>query len=319
VFSAVPPFGLGYIAASLLIHRYGGSPHIPGPASVNLTWIGVAAAGGVIAYLVNNLLILFALHLSNPEISLRAAAYPEDGIYEDVIEVCIGLLIAEATRISSVSLIFALPFVMLYRRFVMHAQLRAAARLDGKTGLLNATTWQAEAEVEVARAVRTRAPLAIVMIDIDHFKWVNDTYGHLAGDRVLQGLATEFKTHLRDYDQLGRFGGRGILRRAAPDRAGRGRQGRRASARMRVQTRRAHRRRRGHLPIVVTVSIGVAILDGSQTRVQRPVRRRRRRTLQSQERRTKPRPHRPGRRLRSPGPATMNGQNAKERSYRRAA
>ena len=83
---------------------------------------------------------------------------------------------------------FAVPTVLLVRRFMMHAQLLALARVDTKTGLLNASTWEREAETEIARAVRTESPLALALVDIDHFKLVNDTYGHLAGDKALRAV-----------------------------------------------------------------------------------------------------------------------------------
>jgi diguanylate cyclase (GGDEF)-like protein len=89
----------------------------------------------------------------------------------------------------------------------MHSQLVAQARIDDKTGLLNAGTWQHEGEVEFARAQRTGTPLAIAMIDIDHFKTVNDTVGHPAGDRVLRGIAGAVRDDLRGYDLTGRYGG----------------------------------------------------------------------------------------------------------------
>ncbi|HXT91247.1 MAG TPA: GGDEF domain-containing protein, partial [Trebonia sp.] len=75
------------------------------------------------------------------------------------------------------------------------------------TGLLNVSTWEAEAESEISRAVRTRNPMALALVDIDHFKLVNDTYGHLAGDRVLKGIADALTGQSRDYDRAGRFGG----------------------------------------------------------------------------------------------------------------
>jgi diguanylate cyclase (GGDEF)-like protein len=79
--------------------------------------------------------------------------------------------------------------------------------VDAKTGLLNVSTWETEAETEIARSARTRNPVALALVDIDHFKRVNDTYGHLAGDRVLKAIAEALTSQSRDYDRTGRFGG----------------------------------------------------------------------------------------------------------------
>jgi diguanylate cyclase (GGDEF)-like protein len=95
----------------------------------------------------------------------------------------------------------------LLQRSQRHAQLENASRVDAKTGLLNAVTWHREARVEISRAARTHTPLAVAMIDIDHFKQVNDTYGHLTGDAVLATLSATLRALLRDYDIIGRFGG----------------------------------------------------------------------------------------------------------------
>ena len=97
--------------------------------------------------------------------------------------------------------------MLLARRFIMHAELLAASRIDTKTGLLNASTWEREAETEIARAVRMGIPLAVALVDIDHFKVVNDTYGHLVGDKALRAVTDALRSQLRGYDLAGRFGG----------------------------------------------------------------------------------------------------------------
>jgi diguanylate cyclase (GGDEF)-like protein len=89
----------------------------------------------------------------------------------------------------------------------MHQQLAAAARTDPKTGLLNATAWQREADAQVTRALRGSAPLSLLLVDVDHFKQVNDSHGHLVGDDVLRALATELRQQVRESDVVGRFGG----------------------------------------------------------------------------------------------------------------
>jgi diguanylate cyclase (GGDEF)-like protein len=103
--------------------------------------------------------------------------------------------------------IVALPTVFLVRRFLEHPILVAQSRTDSKTGLLNVSTWESEAESELSRSIRMHNPVALALVDIDHFKLVNDTYGHLVGDRVLKSLAEALTSQSRDYDRTGRFGG----------------------------------------------------------------------------------------------------------------
>jgi diguanylate cyclase (GGDEF)-like protein len=117
------------------------------------------------------------------------------------------MLVTISAAISVGLLLLALPPVVLLQRSLMHQQLQAAARTDAKTGLLNAAAWQREADTELSRARRSDEPLALLLIDIDFFKRVNDTHGHLVGDQVLIGVATTLCTQLRDYDIIGRFGG----------------------------------------------------------------------------------------------------------------
>jgi diguanylate cyclase (GGDEF)-like protein len=78
---------------------------------------------------------------------------------------------------------------------------------DGLTGLLNHSTMTERLKTEVGRAFRCGTPLAVAMVDLDHFKQVNDTYGHTAGDRVLKNLARLLQQRLRRTDHIGRYGG----------------------------------------------------------------------------------------------------------------
>ena len=78
---------------------------------------------------------------------------------------------------------------------------------DSLTGLLNHSAILDRLEHELARAKRSEEPLAFAMLDLDHFKRVNDRYGHAAGDRVLRSLARMLQQRLRKTDLLGRYGG----------------------------------------------------------------------------------------------------------------
>ena len=85
--------------------------------------------------------------------------------------------------------------------------LRSFMVRDSLTGLFNHTAIQDQLVLEVARAKRQGTSLAFAMVDIDHFKLVNDTYGHPAGDRVIKSLSRLLKQRLRETDVVGRYGG----------------------------------------------------------------------------------------------------------------
>ena len=138
---------------------------------------------------------------------LAELALNREALQADFAEFDLSLLITVVVAVTPVLAIAAVPTVLLARRFIMHAQLLAASRIDTKTGLLNASTWEREAEVEIARAVRMHIPLAVALVDIDHFKVVNDTYGHLVGDKALRAVTDALQSQLRGYDLAGRFGG----------------------------------------------------------------------------------------------------------------
>ncbi|HEY2369333.1 MAG TPA: GGDEF domain-containing protein [Polyangiaceae bacterium] len=86
-----------------------------------------------------------------------------------------------------------------------------AAVHDGLTGVLNRKALDQRLQGEIAFAVRHDAPLSVVMLDVDHFKVVNDTHGHPAGDAVLREVAARLTRALRTEDVLGRYGGEEFL------------------------------------------------------------------------------------------------------------
>ena len=93
------------------------------------------------------------------------------------------------------------------RRQELEEELRALASVDGLTGVNNRRHFLELCGKELDRAQRYDHPLALLMMDVDHFKRINDNYGHAAGDEVLKSLAATCATNLRGPDLLGRLGG----------------------------------------------------------------------------------------------------------------
>ena len=89
--------------------------------------------------------------------------------------------------------------------------LREQATHDALTGLLNRASVLAMLENELSRAGREQTHVGVLMVDLDEFKRINDTYGHLAGDAILHEAATRMKSAVRRYDTVGRYGGEEFL------------------------------------------------------------------------------------------------------------
>jgi diguanylate cyclase (GGDEF)-like protein len=201
--------GLAGAAASVMFHLV-----VPDPLNGAVDWVVEIpsalpmAIGSAVAFIVVNTgLVAVAARSAAPETRWREVLWNRESLMLDVVELCVGVIVAITCTDSLGLLLLALPPVVLLQRSLLHHQLQAAARTDAKTGLLNAAAWQREADIELSRAQRGAEPLAVLIIDIDHFKRVNDTHGHLVGDQVLIGVASTLVAQVRDYDVVGRFGG----------------------------------------------------------------------------------------------------------------
>jgi diguanylate cyclase (GGDEF)-like protein len=205
----VAAISLSYAAASAIFRVFPSSfagPHV-GSGLHALTWALAVAACEILGGRAHHFLIVAAVKLSDPNVKIRDYEWNREALQEDFAELDLGVLITLAVALSPALVLLALPTVLLVRRFLMHSALVAQSRVDSKTGLLNVSTWEREAEGELSRSIRTRSPLALALVDIDHFKAVNDTHGHLVGDKVLRAVAEALTSQLRDYDRAGRFGG----------------------------------------------------------------------------------------------------------------
>jgi diguanylate cyclase (GGDEF)-like protein len=257
--------GLAYGAGSLTFHAipasWAGSS--VGTGTHALTWTISVLGCEIIGWLGHHALLVTAVKLSDPAARLVDLELNREALLGDFAQIDLGVVITVVVAVNAALAVFAVPTVLLARRFMMHPQLLAKSRTDPKTGLLNVSAWEGEAEKEIARAVRTRSPLSLALIDIDHFKVVNDTYGHLVGDMALRAVTDALGEQLRSYDLAGRFGGEEfaiILPQTRPDQA--------MAIAERLRTHVADLAigvrddgRPGGDRIRLTISVGVATLD----------------------------------------------------------
>jgi two-component system, cell cycle response regulator len=139
-----------------------------------------------------------------------------------------------------------------------HEEIYKLSILDGLTGVHNKRFFTEFLDREVARSIRHGHSLGLVLFDIDHFKKVNDTHGHLAGDAVLQGLARRLKSRIRKEDILARIGGEEFaVVLADTNRAG----ALHLAEDLRNMVEREPFTHQDMPPLNITISVGVAALE----------------------------------------------------------
>jgi diguanylate cyclase (GGDEF)-like protein/PAS domain S-box-containing protein len=147
------------------------------------------------------------------------------------------------------------------------ARLQQLAQTDYLTGVFNRRAFFDLAGPELERSRRYQHPLAFILMDVDNFKKVNDTYGHLAGDRVLQNVARACQRSLREVDKLARYGGEEFIV-MLPETDGPG--ACRSAERLRQVIEQAEvSTHQG--PVRITASLGVSVfqLDGNNLSIDR--------------------------------------------------
>ena len=125
-----------------------------------------------------------------------------------------GLLMLESERIAAyaqaeadIAATFAGQVGSAIENARLFGEVQRLARIDELTGLLNRRHFFERAEQELARAKRYKRPLSAILLDVDHFKRVNDNHGHAVGDEVLRVVARRCRETVRSVDILGRYGG----------------------------------------------------------------------------------------------------------------
>ena len=208
VFTAAA-LGCAYCTGSIIFHSFPSSVagSTIGTGEHALTWVAAALTCELAGGWGHRLIIHLAIKIADPSERISGNIFNLEALTGDFAEHNLGIVITILLAVTPAFAIFAVPLWLLVRRFMVYPHLVARARIDGKTGLLNSSSWEAEATTEIARAIRQGTPLSVGLIDLDHFKQVNDKYGHLAGDIVLRAVTDAIGNQLRAYDLAGRFGG----------------------------------------------------------------------------------------------------------------
>jgi diguanylate cyclase (GGDEF)-like protein len=204
VFSAATVLLATQASALVLAEAPGPHPGIP------LGWIGLGfvIVAAVLRWLINYSLILGAILASSPD--LRASQLLSK-FNEQIVEagaMAFGLAAAGLLEFDVRLLVVGMVGGLIaFHRTVLLGQFRDDARTDSKTGLHTPAWWHQIATSALQRAAAARTTVGVLMLDLDHFKRINDTYGHVAGDRVLRAVADAITEAVRSYDAACRWGG----------------------------------------------------------------------------------------------------------------
>ncbi|TCO54945.1 diguanylate cyclase (GGDEF)-like protein [Actinocrispum wychmicini] len=207
VFSAATVL-LACAAAGVVLHA-GTGGHL-GPYMQHLDGFGgmvtLVIAGGVY-FLVNYAMVVAVIIATNPANPGRTALgnLSDVLIVNAAVGVGAGIALVVTVRPWLLPVLAATPLAL--HLGLLLPQFQTAARTDSKTALLDPSFWTEVARRELVRAERLGSTLGILIIDIDHFKEIDDNYGHLAGDEVLRAVAAAIRDQVRGGDFVGRYGG----------------------------------------------------------------------------------------------------------------
>ena len=151
--------------------------------------------------------VIYIVSNASRRVPLREVMLSRDDQMMEFATYSLAVLLAIAVVFAPLLSPLVLVLIVVLRRSALVQELQVQATRDAKTGLLNAGAWRQEAERQIVRAERLHGSMSVVMLDLDHFKVLNDTYGHPAGDATLQAVASCLTEALRGYDAIGRYGG----------------------------------------------------------------------------------------------------------------
>ena len=170
-----------------------------------LALAGLAACVSFVA--LNHVVVAIMMRLGRGHTFRESGLFTTVWIATDLVLTALGVVLAAFWHVNPWLIPLALGPLLVVHRSLSVPALQEEARVDPKTGLFNARHFAAQLEEELARAARFDRPLSLIMADLDLLRDINNSYGHLAGDAVLKGIAEVFRAQLRHYDVPARFGG----------------------------------------------------------------------------------------------------------------
>ena len=173
----------------------------------DVTFALAGLAASVVFVTLNHVLLATMLHFARGHTLRETGLFSAESLSTDFVLAALGVAFAAIWTWNPWLLPTAVAPLLLIHRSLSVPALQEEARVDPKTGLFNARYFAAELREELARAGRMDRPMSIIMADLDLLRDINNSYGHLAGDAVLKGIAEVFRKQLRHYDVPARFGG----------------------------------------------------------------------------------------------------------------
>ena len=197
-----------YVLASMAVWFL--AHQIMGWGAISDRTLRLAVAGlvcSIVFVAINHTVLALMLHFARGHTLRETGLFEVEHFATDLVLAALGVATFAFWEINPWLIPFAIAPLVLVHRSLAVPQLQAEARVDPKTGLFNARYFAAALSEEIGRAQRFERPMSLIMADLDLLRDINNSYGHLAGDAVLRGIADVFRAQLRHYDVPARFGG----------------------------------------------------------------------------------------------------------------
>jgi diguanylate cyclase (GGDEF)-like protein/putative nucleotidyltransferase with HDIG domain len=192
---------IGWAVGAGILSLHGLIPNAEARWAVASLVVCVATVG------TNHALLAEMLSLGRNKGLRETQLFSFESLSADFVLATLGVAVAAFWKLDPWLIPFAIVPVLLIHRALTVQKLQVEARVDAKTGLFNARHFATVFQEELNRSKRFQRPMSLIMADLDLLRDINNTYGHLAGDAVLRGIAKVFHQELRQYDVPARFGG----------------------------------------------------------------------------------------------------------------